>query len=323
MSAALEFLQALLVPELTYVTKAALVAVAASIVCGVIGCHVVLRGMAFAGDAVAHAVLPGLAVAFLLQGSLVLGGVVSGVVTAVLIALVAQHRRLRDDAVIGVFFVGAFALGIVLVSRAPGYTGSLQQFLVGSVTGVTEADVVTVLGSALVLLVVTAALHKELVAVSLDRESARAAGLPVLTLDVVLYVLITVAVVISVQTIGTVLVLALLITPPATARMLTDRLVPMMAAAAATGAVAAVVGLGLSWGLGWPAGASVVLVATGIFAVVWLLAPRHRFLVRGRHRVPDEPVPGQDGPRAGVTRPAVPGHASGEWWSKFATPRLQ
>lgn len=104
-------------------------AVLSAVVCGVVGTHVVLRGMAFIGDAVAHSVFPGLAVAFLLSGSLVLGGAVAGVTTAVLVALLSQNRRLKEDSVIGVLFVGAFALGVVVISRAPGYAGSLQDFL--------------------------------------------------------------------------------------------------------------------------------------------------------------------------------------------------
>lgn len=123
-----------------------------SVVAGVIGSHVVLRGMAFIGDAVAHSVFPGLAVAFLMQGSLLLGGSIAGLTTAILVAVVSQNRRLKEDSVIGILFVGAFALGIVIISRAPGYSGSLQQFLFGSITGITDDDIVMVcVAGALVL----------------------------------------------------------------------------------------------------------------------------------------------------------------------------
>lgn len=125
----LDFLQDLLNPDLRFLPKALIVAMMSSVVAGVIGSYVVLRGMAFIGDAVAHAVFPGLAIAFVIQGNLVLGGAVAGVVTAVLVAIFSQNRRLKEDSIIGVFFVAAFALGIVIIAQAPGYAGSLQQFL--------------------------------------------------------------------------------------------------------------------------------------------------------------------------------------------------
>lgn len=286
-----EFVGDLLNPDLAFLPKALLVAAMASIVCGVVGCYVVLRGMAFIGDAVAHAVFPGLAIAFVLGGSLVLGGVVAGVITAVLVAVFSQHRRLKEDAIIGVFFVGAFALGIVIISRAPGYAGSLQQFLFGSITGIPDRDIVVVAGMGLLVLGVLLLLHKELVTISLDRESARAMGVPVFWLDLVLYVLVTLAVVISVQTIGNVLVLALLITPAATARLLTDRLALMMLLAPAIGALSAFVGLYVSWSWDYPTGGTIVLVLTAWFLLAWFLAPRQgviaRRLRRGRAAVDD------------------------------------
>jgi manganese/iron transport system permease protein len=277
-----DFLTDLLNPDLAFLPKALLIALTSSVVCGVIGCHVVLRGMAFIGDAVAHAVFPGLAIAFVSGGSLVLGGTLAGVATAVLVAVVAQNRRLREDSVIGVFLVAAFALGIVIVSRAPGYAGSLQQFLFGSITGVPDRDLYVVAGTGLLVLGVALLLHKELVTVALDRESARALGLPVFWLDLALYVLVALAVVISVQTIGNVLVLALLITPPATARLLTDRLALMMLLAPAIGGLGALIGLYVSWSWDYPTGGTIVLVVTAFFLVALLLAPRRPR--RGRRR---------------------------------------
>lgn len=264
-----DFLTDLLNPDLAFLPKALLVAVMSSIVCGVVGCHVVLRGMAFIGDAVAHAVFPGLAVAFVLGGSLVVGGTVAGVVTAILVAVFSQNRRLKEDSIIGVFFVAAFALGIVIISRAPGYAGSLQQFLFGSITGIPDEDVYVVAGTGLLVLGIVLLLHKELVTISLDRETARSMGLKVFWLDLVLYVLVTLAVVISVQTIGNILVLALLITPPATARLLTDRLGVMMALAPAIGGLGAFVGLYVSWSWDYPTGGTIVLVLTAGFLLAW------------------------------------------------------
>lgn len=275
-----DFIADLLNPDLRFLPKALAVAVMSSIVCGVVGCYVVLRGMAFIGDAVAHAVFPGLAVAFVVSGNLIVGGTVAGVVTAVLIAVFSQTRRLREDSVIGIFFVGAFALGVVIISRAPGYAGSLEQFLFGSITGIPDRDLVVVALAGLGVLAAVLALHPQLVAVTLDRESARALGLRVFWYDLTLYVLVTLAVVISVQTIGNVLVLALLVAPAATARLLTDRLAVMMGLAPLIGSLAALVGLYLSWSWDLPVGATVVLVLTGGFLAAWLLAPRHGALTR-------------------------------------------
>ncbi|GAA1511577.1 anchored repeat-type ABC transporter permease subunit [Nocardioides humi] len=274
----LDFLADLTNPDLRFLPKALAVAVMSSLVCGVVGCYVVLRGMAFIGDAVAHAVFPGLAVAFVVSGNLIVGGTVAGVLTAVLIAVFSQGRRLKEDSVIGIFFVAAFALGVVIISRAPGYAGSLQQFLFGSIAGVPDRDLAVIAVTGLVVLTVLFLLHHGLVAVTLDREMARALGLRVFLHDLVLYVLVTLAVVISVQTIGNVLVLALLVAPAATARLLTDRLGVMMALAPLIGTTGAVLGLYVSWSWDLPVGGTVVLVLAACFLLAWLAAPRHGVL---------------------------------------------
>ncbi len=271
----LEFWNDLTNPLLSFLPKALLVTLMAAIVCGVVGTHVVLRGMAFVGDAVSHSVFPGLAIAFVLQGSLLLGGLISGVVTAVLVAVFSQARRLREDSVIGVFFVAAFALGIVIMSRAPGYGGSLTDFLFGSITGIPDSEVLVVAVSSLGILLIAALAHRRFIAVSLDAELAKASRIPVLALDILLYVLVTLCVVISVRTIGNILVLALLVTPAATARLLTDRLGRTMGLAAAFGCLATVLGLYFSWAIDLPAGGSIVLVSTGFFCAAMLLAPQH------------------------------------------------
>lgn len=275
-----DFFMDLFNPNLAFLPKALAVAVMSSMVCGVVGCYVVLRGMAFIGDAVAHAVFPGLAVAFVISGNLVLGGTVAGVLTAILVAVFSQNRRLKEDSIIGILFVAAFALGIVIISQSPGYAGSLQQFLFGSITGIPESDLYIVAGTSLVVLLVIFLLHKELVTVSLDRESARAQGLAVFWLDLALYVLVTLAVVISVQTIGNILVLALLVTPAATARLLTDRLGIMMVVAPVIGACSALTGLYVSWSWDFPTGGTIVLVLTAVFLCAWLFSPQQGVVIR-------------------------------------------
>ena len=275
-----DFFRDLTNPALAFLPRALLIAVVAALVCGSVGVHVVLRGMAFIGDAVAHSVFPGLAIAFVCGGSLVFGGALAGVVTAVLVALLAQNRRLKEDSVIGVLFVGAFALGVAIIARAPGYAGSLQDFLFGSITGIPASDVPVVLGGAALVLLMLFLAHRPIVAVTLDRESARAAGVHVLLADLSLYVAVALAVVISVQTIGNVLVLALLVTPAATARLLCDRLGTMMILSPVLGASGGLIGLYLSWALDVPTGATIVLVLTACFVLAWVFAPRHGLLAR-------------------------------------------
>lgn len=290
----IDFIQDLFNPDLAFLPKALIIAIMSSIVCGVIGNYVVLRGMAFIGDAVAHAVFPGLAVAFVIQGNLVLGGAIAGIITAILVAVFSQNRRIKEDSIIGVFFVAAFALGIVVISLAPGYAGSLQQFLFGSITGIPDEDIYTVAITGSVLMLTVFLFHKEFVAVTLDREMARSTGIPVFALDLVLYVMVAVAIVISIQTIGNILVLALLITPAAAARLLTDRLGLMMFLAPVIGGGSALVGLYLSWSFDLPVGGMIVLVATAVFLLAWFFAPRHglvmKYLRKKEQPVESEPI---------------------------------
>lgn len=276
----MEFFSDLSNPALAFLPKALLISVISSIVCGVVGTHVVLRGMAFVGDAVAHAVFPGIAIAFVLQGSVLVGGAVAGAVVALLIAVFSQRRRVKEDTVIGIFFAAAFASGVVFISQVDGYTASLTSFLFGSITGVSTEDIILTAVVGLVVIVLLALLAPQLTAVTLDRETARAMNLPTMLLDVLLYVAVTAAVVISVQTIGNILVLALLVTPAATARMLTDKFSIMSAIAAGVGTCSSLVGVYLSWALDLPTGATIVLVATVFFLLSWCLSPRHGLFKR-------------------------------------------
>ncbi|MFE7243740.1 anchored repeat-type ABC transporter permease subunit [Streptomyces sp. NPDC057580] len=270
--------------QLPFMRRAFTVAAVVGLVCGVVGVYVVLRGMAFIGDAVAHSAFPGVALAYAFEGNLLVGGAVAGVTTAVLIAFVSQNRRLKEDTVIGVFFAFAFGLGIVLVSTRDSWTTDLSSFLFGQVLAVDAADIWRVAAMGAVLVAVVLALRKELVAVSLDRETARAAGLPVLPLDLTLYVVVTATIVMSLEAVGNILVLALLITPAATARLLTDRLWAMTLLASLFGCAGSLAGLYVSYANDLAAGGSVVVVLTALFVVVWLLAPRHGLAAKLRTR---------------------------------------
>ena len=278
----LDFFTDLFNPQLAFLPRALAMAVLAAALCGIVGTYVVLRGMSFIGDAVSHAVFPGLATAFVIGADLALGGIIAGLVTSLAVAVVSQLRRLREDSVIGVFLVAAFGLGIVIISRAPGYAGSLTDFLFGSLTGVPVRDLVIVAAVGAFIAVLLAVFHQQLVAVSLDREFAAVQGIRVFWIDMLLYVCVTLAVVFSIQTVGNILVLGLLITPAAAARMLTERLSVMFVLAPTIGAVSAFIGLWLSWTLETPVGGTIVLVLTAVFCVAWLAAPRHGLIFRLR-----------------------------------------
>lgn len=278
----LDFFTDLFNPQLAFLPRALAMAVLAAALCGIVGTYVVLRGMSFIGDAVSHAVFPGLATAFVIGADLALGGIIAGLATSLAVAVVSQLRRLREDSVIGVFLVAAFGLGIVIISRAPGYAGSLTDFLFGSLTGVPVRDLVVVAAVGAFIAVLLAVFHQQLVAVSLDREFAAVQGIRVFWIDMLLYVCVTLAVVFSIQTVGNILVLGLLITPAAAARMLTERLSVMFVLAPTIGAVSAFIGLWLSWTLDTPVGGTIVLVLTAVFCAAWLAAPRHGLIFRLR-----------------------------------------
>ncbi|MCG7265342.1 anchored repeat-type ABC transporter permease subunit [Corynebacterium hadale] len=277
----LQFLADVANPQLAFLPRALLAAVLASVLCAVVGCFVVLRGMAFIGDAVAHAVFPGVAIAFALHASVLLGGAVAGAVVAVVIAVLSQRRTIKEDAIIGIVFAAAFAFGLVIISRVEGYTASLSAFLFGSLTGVSVRDLWVSGVTGAVIIALVAALRPWLTAVALDRETARAMNLPVAALDLVLYLCVTAAVVISVQTIGNILVIALLVTPASAARLFTDNLETMMVLAALIG----ILGVWLAWSFDSPTGATIVLCVTAIFGLSWLFAPR-RGVLRAPGRTP-------------------------------------
>ncbi|GAB3946295.1 anchored repeat-type ABC transporter permease subunit [Corynebacterium tapiri] len=271
-----QFIQDLSNPALGFLPRALIAAVIAAITCAVVGTFVVLRSMAFIGDAVAHAVFPGVAIAFALHASVLLGGAIAGAAVAIGVALGSQRRRVKEDSLIGVFFAAAFALGMVVISRVEGYTASLTSFLFGSLTGVSRTHVITSLVVGALVIALMVIFLRPMTNVALDAETARAMNIPVALFDVLLYLCVTAAVVISVQSVGNILVLALLITPAATARLMTNSLPTMMMLAAIIGALSSVLGLYLSWAIDLPAGATIVLTITAVFVVVWAFFGQRR-----------------------------------------------
>jgi ABC-type Mn2+/Zn2+ transport system permease subunit len=256
-----------------FMRRGLIAAALVSAVAAVIGSLVILKGMAFIGDALPHASFGGVAVAFALGANLYAGGAVAALLTALLIGFISRRGLVRYDTAIGILFVGAFAIGILVVSRQQNYTGDLFSFVFGNVLAVSWGDVwLTVAIGALVLAVV-AAFYKELLFTSYDPTMAAAVGLPVDAVQYGLLALLALTTVIALQTVGIVLVVALLITPAATAQLLVRSLAGMMVVGAAIGALSSVLGLYVAWYADVSASASIVLTATGMFLLTFLLAP--------------------------------------------------
>ncbi len=254
------------------------------ILCAVVGCYVVLRSMAFLGDALAHAVLPGVALAYLLGGNLILGALIAAVAVALGIGFFSRRGAVKEDTAIGILFAAALSLGVVLISSIRTYAVDLTHILFGNVLGVGSADLWLIAGLGVVVLATVALLYKELLVISFDPILGAALRLPVGLLRTVLLVLLALTIVVSLQAVGVGLVAAMLVTPGATAYLLTRRLFPMMVLAAAVGALSSLVGLYLSFYLNVASGAAIVLTATALFLLAFLLAPRRGFLWSGLRR---------------------------------------
>jgi manganese/iron transport system permease protein len=251
---------------------------------------VVLRRLAFVGDALTHTVFPGVVIAHLLGRSLLAGALAFGVLTAVLLTGLGSHRRVGDDAALAILLTSFFSLGVVLISRTRGFTADLTVFLFGRVLAIDRTDLVQTLVVAAAAALVLAVLHKELVLRAFDPEAAAAMGYRIRRLDLVLNLVIALVVVAAVEAVGTVLVIALIVVPAAAARLLTDRVAAMTALACLLGAAGGWLGLAISYevsvdhDLRLAAGATIVVVLVGLFLVAAAVAPLRRRL--GRDRVP-------------------------------------
>jgi len=260
------------------VTRAGLELVLIGALGGALGVFVVVRGLPFTVEAFSHAIFPGAVIAAALGGSIVLGGLVAAVAAAVGMALAARHLGTGDETAIGVVFTGMFAAGALLLAALGPLDRDVTSFLFGDLLGVTRTDlVVTAIVAAGIGLLVTI-VRRPLVASSFDPEAAAAAGVRVERLDLLLLCVLALAVVVSVRAVGNVLVLALFVTPAASARLVCRRLSTTMALAIALGVASGVGGLYVSFHARVAAGGAVVLVATGLFVLTWLVSPRRGML---------------------------------------------
>jgi ABC-type Mn2+/Zn2+ transport system permease subunit len=273
-----------------FMQRGLLAAILVGIVCAVMGAFVVLRGLAFIGDAVSHAAFPGLVIAYMLGIPLYIGGGIAAVGTALAIGAVARRGALRFDTAVGVLFAGTFAFGILLFSTIQNYVADLFSYLLGNVLGITFADIVQIAILGAIVLLVVAVLRKELLYASFDPSGAAASGLPVTMLDYLLLGLVGVTIVVSIQAVGIIMVVAMLVTPAATGQLLVDKFWDLVKIAIAVAVLAAISGLYVSFYLNVASGASIVLVETLLFGLALVFSPKSGWLQRRRRSRPTEPM---------------------------------
>src|SRR5512136_2205309 len=253
------------------------------VLCAVVGCYVVLRGMAFLGDALAHAILPGVAIAYLVGGNLLIGALVAAIAVAIGVGFLSRQGTLKEDTAIGILFAAALSLGVLLISSIRTYAVDLTQIMFGNVLGVSTEDLILTLVLGTLVLGTIGFLYREFLVISFDPVLAATLRTRAERLRILLLILLALTIVVSLQTVGVGLVAAMLVTPGAAAYLLTRRLSSMMIVAGFIGGLSSALGLYLSFYLSVASGAAVVLTATVIFLLAYLFAPARGLLPRWRH----------------------------------------
>jgi manganese/iron transport system permease protein len=253
-----------------FMQRGMLTAIVVGVLCSVVGCYVVLRSMAFLGDAIAHAILPGVALAYLVGVNLLVGALAAAIVVALGVGVLSRQGRLKEDTAIGILFAAALSLGVALVSSMRNYAVDLTHILFGNVLGVSPAELFFTVAAALAALAVVGLLYRPFLLITFDPVLATTLRWPVDRLRMVLLVLLSLTVVVSLQTVGVGLVAAMLVTPAATALLVSRQMGRMMAVSAGVGALSAVIGLYASYYLDVASGAAVVLASTAIFGLTYV-----------------------------------------------------
>jgi len=261
-----------------FIQRALVASVMVGISCGLIGTFIMLRRLSLIGDALAHAVLPGVVIGFMVAGknplSLFIGALAAGILTSVLISFVERNSKIKEDTSIGIIFTGAFALGILLVSQLKQVHIDLSSYLFGDVLGVSDSDLI--LSSMITLFIILSVIlfFKQLLVTSFDPTMAHIIGISAGVVHYFLMTLLSMSIVAGLQSVGVILIIAMLITPPATAFLLTDKLKYLLILSCLFGIVSSVTGLYLSYHLNFASGASIVLVAVFFFALAFLFSPK-------------------------------------------------
>ena len=253
--------------QYSFMVRALIVSVIVGIMCPAVGAYVVTRGLGFMGDALAHAVLPGMTFAFMLGLSPFIGIVPSAIAVALLVGYMTMRAGVSADTSIGILFAGMFALGLVMMTTAGGLPVNVEDVILGQVLGTSRSDVLITLGLAGGVLILIWALHKEFVFTSFDPTGASVIGIPTQALDYTLLILLALVIAIALQAVGVVLVISMLITPAATAQLLVRNFTRSILIGSAVGAASAIIGLYLSFHYNLPSGPAMALVATGFFII--------------------------------------------------------
>lgn len=262
-----------------FLQKALITSVVVGIICGIIGSFIILRGLALMGDAISHAVLPGVAISYMLGINYFYGAVVIGILTALGIGVINQNSRVKSDSSIGIVFSAMFALGIILITAAQSAT-DLTQILFGNVLSVRDSDMWMTIAVGIIVILAVVIFYKELLVSSFDETMAQAYGLKTRLIHYGIMFLLTLVTVASLQTVGVILVVAMLITPASTAYLLTNRLSIMILLASFFGALSSVVGLYISFLYNMPSGPVIALAATALFVFTFLFAPKQGIVWR-------------------------------------------
>ncbi len=258
----------------SFMQRSLLTAVFVGIICASVGTYLMVQRLALLGEAVSHSVLPGLAIAFILGIDIFIGAFLAGVIAAVMIAWVRARSPIKEDAAMGIIYSAFFSLGITLISIVQKNNKvDLLHFLFGNILGVTTRDVINTAVITVIVLTVIVLFYKELLFYTFDPEGAQAAGLPINLLDFGLIILMSLTIVASLTTVGLALVVAMLITPGATAYLLVKRLQQMMILGSLIGVIASISGMYLSYYFNIPSGPAIVMVAFGFFMLGFLFSP--------------------------------------------------
>jgi len=270
-----EIMDWLLTPlSYAFLQRGLLAALMVGVLCSIIGCYIVLRSMAFLGDAMAHAVLPGVGIAYLLGRSLTLGALAAALVVALGVGLFSRRGTIKEDTAIGVLFAAALSLGVVMISSIRTYAVDLSHILFGNVLGVSTLDLWLTAGLGAVILILIFVFYRPFLVISFDPVLAATLRMRVGLYNNLLLILLALTIVISMQTVGVGLVAAMLVTPAATAFLLVRRLPTMMALSGLIGGVSSLIGLFASYHLNVASGAAIVLTTTAFFLLAFLFAPQ-------------------------------------------------
>jgi manganese/iron transport system permease protein len=265
--------------QYAFMQRSLIIAILVGLICAVVGSYLMVQRLALLGDAISHSVLPGMAIAFLINGNIFVGAFISGLISTVFINIIRTRSPLKEDAAMGIVFSAFFALGITLITVVQKENKiDLNHFLFGNILGVTFSDVRDTLIIAIIVILIVILLYKELLFYTFDKLGAEAVGLPVNLLDLGLMMLIGLTIVASLKAVGVVLVLSLLITPASTAYLLVKRLHNMMFVGVGVGVFSSITGMYLSYFYNLPSGPAIVLVASGLFILAFLFSPSHGLL---------------------------------------------